>query len=246
LISKKIEMERHILLSLIIIVFISCKTVKKESDPGDEALTKQDTIVQPYVFKECASKDDCVVLFDCYHDFLYHPSIVDYQTRIIADRYFDFTKLKECAVYLYQTDSIRRELADNCLYNYGQTIFEKYSNQLGRSAMPSGNLAEYTLKDWNSRRAFEVFLLWMSKNEHDSMGHGDCTNVGVKFFDQIVAPKIKTIYGQDLNDYLGKHLDYDNEKNYEDCFDSFYNTLYPLIKKAWEEGKIELHAPDFK
>jgi len=58
--------------------------------------------------------------------------------------------------------------------------------------------------------------------------------------------KIKTIYGQDLNDYLGKHLDYDNEKNYEDCFDSFYNTLYPLIKKAWEEGKIELHAPDFK
>jgi len=238
-------MERHILLSLIIIVFISCKTVKKESDPGDQALTKQDTTVQPYVFKECASKDDCVMLFDCYHDFFFYPSLLDYKTQEVSNRYFDFGKLLECTVYVFNNDNSRKELADQCLFKFCQYSFEKCVKS-GNITMPYGNLTNFSLKNWNSKRSFTAFLLLMSKNDHYSMGHGDCTNVGVKFFDQIVAPKIKTIYGQDLNDYLGKHLDYDNEKNYEDCFDSFYNTLYPLIKKAWEEGKIELKNPNLK
>ena len=231
----------------IITTLAGCSTSKKETlQNANNKATISDTIISPYKFKECPSREDCTTLFDCYHDFLYHPSVVDYKTSLIADRYFDFNNLLKCAVYLYQTDTNRRELADNSLYNYGQTIFNIYSKKRGVTIMPSGNLSVYILKDWNSRRAFETFLLWMSKNGHDSMGHGDCTNVGVKFFSQIVAPKIKTIYGQDLSDYLYKHLDYDNEKNYEDCFDSFYNTLYPLIKQAWEEGKIELNATNVK
>jgi hypothetical protein len=85
----------------------------------------------------------------------------------------------------------------------------------------------------------------MSKNEHDSMGHGDCTNVGYEFFNSIVLPKIKSIDGVDFWTYYFRSNP-NISPFYGDCYDRFYAAMYPLLKKAWEEGKIELHAPEIK
>jgi len=226
----------------IITLLAGCSTSKKVTlHNGNNKATISDTIISPYKFKECPSREDCATLFDCYHDFFFHPLLLDYNTRETSSKYFNFRKLLECTVYVFNTDSSRKEQADKCLYSYIEANYYKYTKP-----MPTGDLSNYPLKSWISKRAFESHLLYMSKNYHDSMGHGDCTNVGVKFFNKIVLPKIRTIYGEKPLDYLGKHLPYDNEANEKDCGDALYNVLYPLIKQAWEEGKIELHAPEIK
>ena len=229
---------------IFIVTILGCNSPKNISKQSIH--TKQMAeLNQPYIFKTCPGRNYCPDIFDCYFGYFLAEDLFKYETSRQARNYFNFDSLRECTVTIYLTDKKRRDMADYCLYEFYRKVHIA-SIAENRSGMPIGNLENHTLKRWNSRKSFSICILLMSKNEHDSMGHGDCTNVGVKFFSQIVAPKIKTIYGQDLSDYLYKHLDYDNEKNYEDCFDSFYNTLYPLIKQAWEEGKIELHAPENK
>ncbi|MBK9150648.1 MAG: hypothetical protein IPM26_06440 [Saprospiraceae bacterium] len=223
-----------------IISYYSCsinskKIIKKYPDLVESL--RPDTT--SYIFKECDSKGDCIALFDCYNDFFFHSTMLDYSTQQTAINYFDFGRLIDCTVYVFKNDSVRKEKADLCLYNFCLESHKKWINT-DRTAMPIGNLDNYKLKNWNSKRAIQAFILLMSKNSHDSMGHGDCTNVGVKFYFNIVQPKIKSIDGLDPNIFIASHILWDNETNERDCYDAFYNALYPLIKKAWEDDKIVL------
>jgi len=87
--------------------------------------------------------------------------------------------------------------------------------------------------------------LYTSKNRHDSMGHGDCKNLGIEFFHFVVVPKILSIDGMQPYDYLYKNLKGVYDTN-EDCQHSYYNAIHPLIKKAWDDGKIILKTNQVK
>ena len=104
---------------------------------------------------------------------------------------------------------------------------------------PNSGIHKKILTNWNTSESFEVCMLYMDKNIHDSMGHGDCTNLTIEFFNQIILKKIKTIGGMDFWTYFdrnGKNRDHGTE----DCYDRLYEVIYPLLKQAWEDGKIEL------
>lgn len=142
------------------------------------------------------------------------------------------------------------ETTSNILNHYYLTNFNKAKINGGSiliSGVHKNNRFYNILSNWNSKESFNICILYMSENVHDSMGHGDCNNLTIDFMNTIVLSKIKSIYNQDPDQFylnLTKHMD--NEQNYEDCFDSVFKIMYPALKKAWEEEKIVLKTDQIK
>ncbi|MBK9150636.1 MAG: hypothetical protein IPM26_06380 [Saprospiraceae bacterium] len=182
-----------------------------------------------------------IEFFECYKNVLLNFTYDALNINFYKN--YGIGTLLNIAVKLAQNDSLINYKSDAYLYSFFNTRFY-YLNQpnfkhLSPMMISNQDLVK-TLKTWNTNKSFEICLLYMSKNRHDSMGHGDCTNVGVKFYFNIVQPKIKSIDGLDPNIFIASHILWDNETNEKDCYDAFYNALYPLIKKAWEDDKIVL------
>ncbi|MBK9256176.1 MAG: hypothetical protein IPM42_11870 [Saprospiraceae bacterium] len=182
-----------------------------------------------------------IEFFECYKNVLLNFTYDALNIKFYKN--YGIGTLLNIAVKLAHNDSLLNYKSDEYLYSFFNTRFY-YLNQpnykyLSPMMISNQDLVN-TLKIWNSNKSFEICLLYMSKNSHDSMGHGDCKNIGVKFYFNIVQPKIKSIDGGDPNTFIASHILWDNETNEKDCFDAFYNALYPLIKKAWEDGKIIL------
>ena len=234
------------LLLPIIILFTSCFSRKTTSNYKNETRINNDTItISSISFKKCHNDFDCDNKFDCYHKYFELFPRFDNNLKIESRNYFIMDSLKSCIISLYMENGERSNAADQSLYKYYLNIFLK-SSKNGRSPIPRGNLNEHIMHRWNSRKSFDVCILLMSKNYHDSMGHGDCTNVGYEFFMQIVLPKIKSIDGVDFWTYYFRSNPPHMSPFYGDCYDRFYTTMYPLLKKAWEEGKIELNETNVK
>jgi len=238
MINQIIRAMHHILVlvSLLLVSIFGCKSSRYNESVGKSTeIEKNKTSNQPYVFKYCTGRNSCPELFDCYHTYFLSDKLFDYETSRQSRKFFRFDSLMDCTISVYINDKNKRDLADNCLYNFYSKVHLE-SVKENRSGMPIGTLEMHPLNRWNSRKSFDVCILLMSKNEHDSMGHGDCTNVGYKFFMQVVLPKIKSIDGVDFWTYFDRNNKGDHGP--ADCYDSFYEAIYTLLTKAWEEGKI--------
>lgn len=237
-----------ILYPLLCLLFLtSCFNTKIVKNSDKKLEIKSDTIQDmPFEFKNCETSNTCVGLFDCYHTYLKSDQLFDYKTLKESRTYFKLDSLLNCTSYVFVNDTERKQLAEECLYAFYHQIHLRAKIK-GQGGIPFGNLHYKIFKEWNSVKSFEICIILLSLNVHDSMGHGDCTNQTIDFLFKIVYPKIKSIYGQDPDQFylnLTKHLD--NEQNYADCFDSVYKIIYPALKKAWEEGKIELKNANSK
>lgn len=224
-----------------ILVWSSCMNTKLVKTDTQKTEIVSDSIqITPYIFEICESSNTCEGLFDCYHKFLLSDQLFEYTTFNTARSYFNIDTLLDCTLHMYQNNKVKSDLAAQCLFSYYNKLYLK-GIERGRGATPYRGIHHKILTNWNTVKSFDICIQFISFNVHDSMGHGDCTNLTIDFLFKIVYPKIKTIYDQEPDQFyinLTKHLD--NEQNYADCFDSVYKIMYPTLKKAWEEGKIEL------
>jgi len=229
-------MYRILIFLIVVIVFgnNACSSHKRELAIVESNSPKSDeSVAKPYIFEVCESKDDCTVLFDCYNSYFLSGKVLAFETRNESIKYFDFKQLLDCTIYLFNKDTLRKELADSCLYKYYYDYFQ-YHFSAGTAMWEEHS----QLKKWNSKKAFEICILMMEKNSIDYT-EGYCVNRGVIFFENIVESRIKTIYGEEFNTYFYKNVKFQIDQK-PDCFKSYYDALYPLIKKAWEDGKIVL------
>ena len=194
------------------------------------------------------SIEDCQGLFNCHYTNFLNTTYPFIFTKI--DKANDIGDFLECAVKINKLNDSFYVRTNIALTHYFMAKYMKAVKSKGTgSPLISGVNIQFNrfyriLYDWNCKESFEICVLYMGKNWHDSMGHGDCTNVGFEFFNEIVLPKIKSVDGLDFWTYFDRNNKEDHGP--ADCYDSFYDAIYKMIKKAWEEGKIELHAPEIK
>ena len=222
-----------------LVCFYSCFNTKiAERSEIKQKSNSNSTQNLPYVFQNCESSNKCVGLFDCYHSFLLSDQLFEYPNYNNSGKYFNMDSLLNCTLLLYFNNEKRKYLAGKCLFSY---YYKSYIRDRKSSFgfPPNSGIHKKILTNWNTSESFEVCMLYMDKNIHDSMGHGDCTNLTIEFFNQIILKKIKTIGGMDFWTYFDRNVK-NRDHGPEDCYDSLYEVIYPLLKQAWEDGKIEL------
>ncbi|MCB9309468.1 MAG: hypothetical protein H6567_05355 [Lewinellaceae bacterium] len=237
--SQKIK---FVLVSIIFFSYYSCgRKINYSENKVQEVKWK---ISERYLFDTlCLNKDGntCENLFDCHYKRFISANYVDFNEKI--DSVNIIGDLLYCSVQLLKNKNIRQKEANVLLYHFYNN-FNKYTINYGfKSPLYSpidtlNNKFVNILSQWNTVEAFDICMQYSSKNYHDSMGHGDCENLSVEFIIKIVIPKIKTIDGTNFWTYFDKHNHGDHGP--ADCYDSMYEALYPMLKKAWEEGKIVL------
>ncbi|MCB9309466.1 MAG: hypothetical protein H6567_05345 [Lewinellaceae bacterium] len=229
---------KWVVLSSILLIFICASCSKKNLGNSKKKESKSESnMVNQYSFKKCESSETCPGVFDCYYTFLLYDHLFEYQNLNQTWNYFNLDSLLKCTFLIYENNSDLKLIAEECLYSFYNKMFLA-AKKSGRPVSPLKGIHYNILINWNTIRSFELCLQFFSMNDHDSMGHGDCTNLSIEFFNRIILPKIKTIEGMDFWTYFDKH----NHGNHgpADCYDSMYEALYPMLKKAWEEGKIVL------
>jgi hypothetical protein len=241
---------QKIILNLMLLIFFlqSCNSIKNVSEEKSIETKKYTNNTDMKIDTTCNKYDvkDCHAIFSChYKNFIDTPFPFIYSK---IDSTNDIGDFLECCIFINSSKVNNSINANNALSHYYLSIYTQ-ANLNGQSPLQSGvgytNRFYRILHQWNSREAFEICLFYISKNRHDSMGHGDCTNLAVKFFEKIMMPKIVSIDGLDYWTYYDKHVK-DVYPGPSDCYDSYYNAMYPLIKKAWDEGKIVLKTDQVK
>lgn len=224
---------------IFMIIIIACKS-KSFVKPFE----KVDYIVhESYLIDTICNKlldATCETLLNChYSKFLETPYPFIYDK---IDKKNDIGDLLTCAVQINSKRDKYFEITNNILNHYYLTNFKKSKINNGGtliSGVHMNNRFYNILSNWNTKESFNICMLYVSKNVHDSMGHGDCSNHSIEFFNHIVLPKIKSVAGLDFWTYFEKNTP-NADHGPADCYDSLYEALYNVLKQAWEEGKIEL------
>jgi len=144
---------------------------------------------------------DCHGLFNCHYTNFLNTTYPFIYTNI--DKSNDIGNFLKCAVKINKLNDSFYMRTNIALKHYFMSKYMKAAKS-NSSPLISGvdirfNRFYRILYDWNCKESFEICVLYLGKNWHDSMGHGDCTNVGYEFFNSIVLPKIKSIDGVDFS-----------------------------------------------
>ncbi len=228
--------------SIVLLIFFSCKSKLVIERPQEEAYISYKRYV---IDTSCQNIDidNCEFMVQCHYSRFMstdYPFIFD-----LIDNKNKVGDLLDCSVTINQKK--------DSLYNKTNMILSHYFlSHIRKSKINNGSLLisgiflhnrfYRLLSQWNTEEAFNICMQLSSKNIHDSMGDGDCTNLSVDFINTIVLPKIKTIEGMDFWAYFEKHNHGDHGS--ADCYDSMYEAIYPMLKKAWDEGKIVLKTDE--
>lgn len=226
-----------IYICLVFSLLLSCsshKEINQNSIDKSKVLKNQKRMT----FLKCEQPFSCIDLFDCYNPFLKSDKVFDYITNNESSKYFNLDTLLSCCLYVYEKNIERKELADECLYNY---YYQKYHDAERRNIMgiPTGVFHNHIFKMWNSKNSFKVSLLFIKGKQQfeKALWDGECLNQKFVFLENIIFDKINKIDGQDIFTYLAKNNVYVTPS---DCNDSYVQAANKLIQKAWVEGKIEL------
>ncbi|MCB9309464.1 MAG: hypothetical protein H6567_05335 [Lewinellaceae bacterium] len=231
-----------IFLALISIINNSCIKTNSVIQTNTNNSQIDTIIISKLDLIKCDDSLNCEPNFDCYHTYFELFPRFNNEMRVQSNKLFDLDTMKQCILNIYLGNNSKSEFADESLYQYYLNVCKLSDYRNWKRVPYGGNLNNHLLSKWNSRKSFEICMKLISKNEHDSMGHGDCFNKSVNFINTIVLPKIKTIEGMDFWTYFDKHNHGDHGP--ADCYDSMYEALYPMLKKAWEEGKIVLKTDE--
>jgi len=152
----------------------------------------------------------------------------------------------KCAL---DTPNIYDPLVQQALLSYCDSFIEfVISNDMKPTIYNKDDYIGKILTSIVSHDCFKLHMKIFQYNECNSHGSDVIeSSTGVSYFEYMMLPLIKNINGQDAMEwykqYKMENLFFDYR---DDCDLYYYNLLYAYIKKAWEEGKIELNATNVK